>query len=222
LPALVGVIINSFAGFALLAALFIVLHRWRTSIRKRLTFHRDMVGQLGLSRAPTRTTAHSHPSRTTGRGREHENGRWATAAAEHGGNRAVAEGTPPRGEATRDDHGAPQHPLAAPRPGAPGATPAPARTRRQQDLADRAAMLWLQMAELQLELDRAEPAQRGDNDGVVDAWQCRWREWDERAERARGGDYGGVEGPATPDGVVNGAGEFPVGYAFDGRRAARV
>jgi hypothetical protein len=39
---------------------------------------------------------------------------------------------------------------------------------------------------------------------------------------ARGGDQRGAEGHAAPDGVIQGAGEFPVGHAFDGRRAAWV
>ncbi|KAF8186710.1 hypothetical protein BJ912DRAFT_1143784 [Pholiota molesta] len=163
---LVGGIIGGLGGLALLAALFIVLHRRRTSIRKRLTFHRDVAGQRRFSCAPMLTTAHSHPSRTTssrgcrnrrkGRGREHENARWATAGAEHGAHRAIAAGPPPRGEAPRNDHGAPQQPLAAVfsapmrtrrHPGARPHTPA-ARSRRPP-------MLRRRMEDLQLELDRA-------------------------------------------------------------------
>ncbi|KAF4623797.1 hypothetical protein D9613_001281 [Agrocybe pediades] len=53
MPAIVGAVVGSILLVSLLAVLLIFLHRRRKQIRKRLTFHRDMMVQRRASRHPS-------------------------------------------------------------------------------------------------------------------------------------------------------------------------
>ncbi|KAF8155091.1 hypothetical protein BJ912DRAFT_1051074 [Pholiota molesta] len=142
LPAVVGGIVGSLAFLGLLSALLILLHRRRAAVRRRLTFHRDMMVQRRLSRAPTLPALDPRASSAD-----------FARDVEQGLPDPAGEGPRPAAKriATVTTQRSTGSPLSSPRP---PAAPAPVRTRRQQDLADRGAMLRRQMADLQLELDR--------------------------------------------------------------------
>ncbi|KAF8186708.1 hypothetical protein BJ912DRAFT_1042944 [Pholiota molesta] len=198
LPAVVGGVVGSLAFLGLLAALLILLHRRRAAVRRRLTFHRDMMVQRRLSRAPTLPALDPRASsadfaRDVEQGLPDQASSGADGDGGEGGDGGGGGSTEtlvgprlplgtghivpsPKGPrpaakriATVTTHLSTGSPLSSPRPRPSTTTPAaPVRTRRQQDLADRGAMLRRQAADLQLELDR--PGVRA-----------------ERAERARGG-----------------------------------
>jgi len=144
IPAIVGGVIGALLILALFAILFVFLNRRRAALRKRLTFHRDMMVQR---RSPEpipsfqSETQISEPTPPTPPPHDVEQGLPISIPRPHASGHIVPSPQGPRPSIRRTEH---TTITARPPPES-----APLRTRRQKDIADRIMMLRGQMIEVQ-------------------------------------------------------------------------
>ncbi|KIM48573.1 hypothetical protein M413DRAFT_20944 [Hebeloma cylindrosporum] len=146
-PAIVGGVIGALLFLGLLAALIVYVSRRKGSIEKRWSFHKDMMVRR-LSRAnPPTLIPDMVEAPTLARPEDIEQGLPSPILRPVAAGHVVPSPKGPRPAIKRTQH---ITIIASPRP---TLEPAPQRTRRQQEIADRITMLRTQMVQMR---DRAD------------------------------------------------------------------